>query len=94
MTNGSDLFPGFDRFLQDNPAWLDEAVPTEEASRITGVPACTLATWRSRGGGPPFLKLGGRTVRYQRRALFTWPPSLMSMERVPSVSNGMALPLW
>ena len=49
MTNGSDLFPGFDRFLQDNPAWLDEAVPTEEASRITGVPACTLATWRSSG---------------------------------------------
>ena len=44
MTNGSDLFTGFDRFLQDNPAWLDEAVPTEEASRITGVPACTLAT--------------------------------------------------
>ena len=34
MTNGSDLFPGFDRFLQDNPAWLDEAVPTEEANQI------------------------------------------------------------
>jgi hypothetical protein len=26
MTSGSDLFPGFDRFLRDNRAWLDEAV--------------------------------------------------------------------
>ena len=52
MANGSDLFSGFDCFLLDNPAWLDEAVPTEEASWITGVPACKLATWRSRGGGP------------------------------------------
>ena len=39
MTHGSDLFPGFDRFLQDNPPWLDEAVSTEEASQITGVAA-------------------------------------------------------
>jgi len=72
MISGTDFLTSFERFLENNPAWLDEAVPTEEASRITGVPACTLATWRSRGGGPPFLKLGGRTVRYQRRALFAW----------------------
>lgn len=72
MNSSTDLLTGFDRFLEDNPAWLDEAVATEEASQITGVPACTLATWRSRGGGPPFLKLGGRIVRYQRRALFAW----------------------
>ena len=62
MTNGSDPFSGFDRFPQDNPAWRYEAVPTEEGNRITGVPTCTLPTWRSRGGGPPFLKLGGRTA--------------------------------
>lgn len=72
MSDSIDLRDGIDQILEKNPAWLDEAVPTEEASRITGVPACTLATWRSRGGGPEFLKLGGRTVRYQRRALFTW----------------------
>lgn len=86
MANGSDLFPGFDRFLQDNPPWLDEAVPTEEASRmITGVPARALATWRSRGGGPPFLKLGGRTVRYQRRELFAW---MASQRRTNTADRG------
>lgn len=59
MTNGSDLFPGFDRFLQDNPAWLDEAVPTNEASRITGVPACTLAVTRRRSSVPEARRADG-----------------------------------
>ena len=85
MTNGFDLFHGFDRFLQDNLAWLDEAVPTEEASRITGVPTCALATWRSRGGSPPFPKLGGRTVRYQRREPFAW---MASQRRTNTADRG------
>lgn len=67
----SDL-PTLGEILSDNPGWLDEAVTTAEASRIIGFPASTLHTWRSRGGGPPFLKLGSKSVRYQRRALFTW----------------------
>jgi hypothetical protein len=67
----SPALPSFADILQDNPGWLDEAVTTAEASRITGFPVCTLHTWRSRGGGPPFLKVGS-AVRYQRRALFEW----------------------
>jgi hypothetical protein len=39
---------------------------------MTGVAVTTLETWRSRGGGPPFLKLGRRNVRYQRRVLLAW----------------------
>ena len=58
--------------LKDSPGWLDEAIDTAEASRILGFPVCTLHTWRSRGEGPAFLKLGGRAVRYQRRTLFEW----------------------
>lgn len=65
-------FPALDEILKDNPGWLDEAVTTAEASRIVGFPACTLHTWRSRGDGPVFLKLGSRSVRYQRRTLFEW----------------------
>lgn len=72
MSDSIDSRNVIEQVLEKNPTWLDEAVATGEASRITGVPACTLATWRSRGGGPQFLKLGGRTVRYQRRALFAW----------------------
>jgi hypothetical protein len=41
-------------------------VSTRDASRVLGVSAATLATWRVRGGGPPFRKIGaaGRLVRY------------------------------
>ena len=72
MDNAPSPLPGLPEILKDNPAWLDEAVNTAEASRITGIPVCTLHTWRSRGDGPPFLKLGRKSVRYQRRTLFEW----------------------
>jgi phosphatidylserine decarboxylase len=37
--------------------------PQELLARWKGqVAAATLATWRSRGGGPAFTKLGGRVV--------------------------------
>lgn len=32
----------------------------------------TLANMRHRGGGPPFVKVGHRTVRYPREALDQW----------------------
>jgi hypothetical protein len=64
--------PGLSEILKDSPGWLDEAVDTAEASRIVGFPPCTLHTWRSRGDGPPYLKIGPRSVRYQRRTLFQW----------------------
>ncbi len=71
MSHPSVDLPTLREILKDRPGWLDEAVDTAEASRITGFPACTLDTWRSRGEGPPFLKLGA-AVRYQRRTLFAW----------------------
>ena len=65
------VLPALADVLQDNPGWLDEAVDTKEASRITGEPAPTLETKRVRGGGPVFLKLG-KSVRYTRRACFEY----------------------
>jgi hypothetical protein len=63
--------PTFADILRDNPGWLDEAVDTPEAGRITNTPVPTLETMRVRGGGPVFLKLNKR-VHYTRRALFEW----------------------
>lgn len=68
-----DLETRFATILARHPGWLDEAVTTEEASRITGVPIATLVTMRSRGGGPRFLvPRGTRLVRYLRRHLYEW----------------------
>ena len=59
--------------LADKPEWLLQAVNTEEASRITGVPASTLISMRSKGGGPKFLKIeNSRLVRYLRLHLYEW----------------------
>ncbi len=70
MQNSSlPALPSLADILQDNPGWLDEAVPTAEASRITGSPVATLETMRVRGGGPVFNKLG-KKVNYTRRACF------------------------
>ncbi|WP_375208300.1 helix-turn-helix transcriptional regulator [Hyphococcus sp.] len=63
--------PPLEEIARSNPGWFDEAVNAAEAAKMTGVPPATLATWRSRGGGPRFLKLG-RVVRYRRRALLEW----------------------
>jgi len=78
--------PSFADILQANPGWLDEAVDTREASRITGEPAPTLETKRVRGGGPVFLKLG-KTVRYTRRALFEY---LTARQRKSTSDPGQA----
>ncbi len=55
----------------ENPAWLLEAVDTETASLITGEAEASLETKRSRGGGPPFVKMGA-LARYIRLDLFRY----------------------
>ena len=52
QTPSPPALPAFADILQAHPGWLDEAVPTAEASRITGEPVPTLETKRVRGGGP------------------------------------------
>lgn len=63
--------PDLEDILEDNPGWLDEAIDTHAVSQMTGVSKYTLTTWRCRGGGPRFLKLG-KSVRYRRRAVINW----------------------
>ncbi len=63
--------PSLIEILQDNPGWLDEAVGTPEASRITNTPKATLETMRVRGGGPVYTKRR-KKVDYIRRDLFEW----------------------
>lgn len=47
--------------------WLD----TTEAAEYLSLKKCTLEAWRSRGGGPRFVKLG-RSVRYRAQDLNHW----------------------
>lgn len=68
--------------MTDPSDYLD----TEGASSFLNIPADTLISWRSRGKGPPFLKVEGSLVRYERPALIAWMTSQTS--EGPS-SNGL-----
>ena len=87
QTPSPPALPSLTDILQANPGWLDEAVLTAEASRITGEPVPTLETKRVRGGGPVFLKLG-KSVRYTRRACFEY---LAARRRTSTSDSGQAV---
>lgn len=72
MSEAIETLPPLAEILTRNPGWLEEAISTRAASRLTGVSVCTLETWRSRGGGPKFIKIGAKMIRYQRRSLLEW----------------------
>ena len=44
---------------------------TQEVADLLNVRRTTLEAWRSRGGGPKFMKLG-RVVRYRRKDVDQW----------------------
>lgn len=47
------------------------AVDVRGASQYTGFPVATLNGWRTKGGGPPFVKIN-RSVRYRLVDLENW----------------------
>lgn len=56
----------------DNISLNPDALLTErEAASLASLSVRTLQTWRVRGGGPQFAKLGG-AVRYRRRDIEAW----------------------
>jgi len=52
MSTQNHIVPDLEDILENYPGWLDEAIDTPAVAQLTGVPACTLNTWRCRGGGP------------------------------------------
>ena len=43
-----------------------------EAARYLSLTIRSLQSWRLRGGGPPFRKLGRRLVRYHPETVIAW----------------------
>ncbi len=50
----------------------DILLPTADAAGLLSVSERTLESFRLRGGGPPFILIGRRAVRYRRGDLLAW----------------------
>lgn len=47
-------------------------LPPPLASVEIGVEVSTLAKWRFKGNGPPYIRCGGRKILYDRADLEAW----------------------
>jgi len=65
------------------PRFLD----TRAAAGVLGIPVSTLTTWRVRGGGPPFRKIGGagRLIRYSLADLLAFAEARPAMRSTSDV---------
>ncbi len=50
----------------------DALLKQRQAASLIGVSERTLECWRCRGGGPPFVKISRRAVRYRRQDIDQW----------------------
>lgn len=58
--------------LARDPDYLDRMLTEDEAAGFIGFSIRALQGWRVKGGGPYFVKIGGKAVRYRRRDLIAW----------------------
>ena len=58
--------------LARDPDFLDRLITENEAASIIGYSVRALQNWRVRGGGPRFVKVSRRSIRYRRRDLIDW----------------------
>ncbi len=56
----------------------EEHLTVEELAEREGVPVSTVYRWNSRGGGPPYIKVG-RHARYPLAAVLAWEKSRMTV---------------
>lgn len=66
----------------------EELLTQEELADILHVSPNTVACWRKRGNGPPYYKLGGRTIRYPLTEAKAWFESRrVNPRRAPGETN-------
>jgi predicted DNA-binding transcriptional regulator AlpA len=56
----------------NDPAYLDRLIDEFEAADFLGYSVRALRNWRVRGGGPRYVKVSARSIRYRRRDLIAW----------------------
>lgn len=55
-----------------DPDFHDRLICEVDAAAFLGFSPRALQNWRVRGGGPCFVKVSTRSIRYRRRDLMNW----------------------
>lgn len=58
--------------LSRDPDYLDRLINENEAATFIGYTIRALQGWRVKGGGPRFIRVSSRSIRYRRRDLIEW----------------------
>jgi excisionase family DNA binding protein len=58
--------------MTDNPHDPNDLLTPGEVAEILRVQVSTLQEWRRLKKGPPYTRLGHRTVRYRRAVIDAW----------------------
>lgn len=54
------------------PDYLEQLLSEKQAAKLLGISDRTLRNWRVRGGGPKFVRVSARCIRYKRGDLQDW----------------------
>lgn len=67
-----------------------QLMKTEEAARYLGLSSSLLNKLRLTGGGPVFVRLAGRAIRYRRTDLDEWvaASAMASTSQYPAAQGG------
>ena len=69
------MFQHISQNLARDPDYLDRLINENEAAGFIGYSVRALQGWRVKGGGPQFVKVSARSIRYRRRDLIAWAES-------------------
>ena len=65
-------FQQFSDNLARDPDYLDRLINENGAANFLGYTIRALQGWRVKGGGPKFIRVSARSIRYRRRDLIEW----------------------
>lgn len=57
---------------EHDPGYYDRLILERDAAEFLGYSVRALQNWRVRGGGPAFVRVSARSIRYRRRDLIEW----------------------
>jgi hypothetical protein len=69
--------------LTERPAELGRLVTDSQLSGLLNIPRRTIQGWRRRGGGPPWVRVGRRAIRYDVVNVHAWLQSSRTSEPAP-----------